>query len=443
MSDIELMQSCEGVKILTSSILIGYFIHYGYLVLFSFLAVELIGLPLPGELLMSYAGFLVYQGRLNWALSIIVASGGIFGGITISYFIGSVLGYPFFKKYGHYVHITPARLQGAEGWYEKYGNNLIVAAYFIPGIRHITGYFAGIVKMPYRRFALRAYVGALIWASFFITLGKVIGPDWAQHQGALEKYLMLGAGIVFLSIFIFVAYRYHKDNIIALFKHILLAMLERYDYSKVRVFLVIAGVMSVFSTLVAFTVSLIQDYLANEFVLFDTFSDYLVVHMFAGNEFLLKIIQFAMSSSAIVVIVFAALLLIFWKSKMRLLDTSFLMSAVLGGEFIEEILRRIFHRLGPIPQGSVGFTFPSEQTFMIIVIYGYFMYLFLKYIPMKYHAVRVCTAGLFIAVMVFVGFNRIFYGVQYSSDVLAGYIFGGVWLVLNLIVMECMRLLKS
>ncbi len=67
---------------------IGLINHYGYIILFSALVLELIAFPLPGELMMTYCGFLVYQSKMNWIISILVATTGVILGITISYFIG-------------------------------------------------------------------------------------------------------------------------------------------------------------------------------------------------------------------------------------------------------------------------------------------------------------------------------------------------------------------
>lgn len=126
------------------------FNHYGYIVLFIALTLELIAFPTPGETLMTYCGFIVFKGKLNWGISIIVAAFGVITGITISYFIGRTLGTPFLKKYGSYIQMGPDRLEKTSKWFEKYGNGLLVIAYFIPGIRHVTGYLN-----PLPRFLLK------------------------------------------------------------------------------------------------------------------------------------------------------------------------------------------------------------------------------------------------------------------------------------------------
>jgi len=175
-----------------------YITEYGYIFLFTWLVLELIVLPLPGQVLMSYTGYLVYLGRLDWGTSILVACGGVCTGITVGYLLGLQLGAPFFHRYGHYVYLGPARLRQVARWFDKYGQKLLIFAYFIPGVRHITGYFAGVIELPYPVFALRAYLGAIIWTTTFISFGRILGPGWERLYHLLERYFTIAGVLVVL-----------------------------------------------------------------------------------------------------------------------------------------------------------------------------------------------------------------------------------------------------
>jgi membrane protein DedA with SNARE-associated domain len=156
---------------------------YGYAVLFFGLMFETLALPLPGEAIMTYAGLLVFQGKMNWILSILMAGVGSSIGMTLAYVIGYKLGSPFFEKYGARFHFGPDKFKKTSQWFERYGNKVLIIAYFIPGIRHITGYFSGVTRMPFRTYMIYAYSGAFLWAGTFITLGKVLGPKWEVFHG--------------------------------------------------------------------------------------------------------------------------------------------------------------------------------------------------------------------------------------------------------------------
>jgi membrane protein DedA with SNARE-associated domain len=62
--------------------------------------------------------------------------------------------------------------------FRKYGSALLFVGYFIPGVRHVTAYLAGIACMSITRFAVFAYVGAMVWCATFIGLGHVLGSNW-------------------------------------------------------------------------------------------------------------------------------------------------------------------------------------------------------------------------------------------------------------------------
>lgn len=188
--------------------------EYGYIVLLIALILELIAFPLPGETLMLYCGFLVGQQKLNWILSILIASSGAIIGITISYFVGRKLGTVFFKKYGHFVHLGSDNFDKTSEWFNKYGNKLLIIAYFIPGIRHITGYFSGITEITYKKFAQNAYVGAILWTATFISLGKVLGSNWEKLHGVITKYLVIGAIIVASIIIVIYLCKNYKQKMV-------------------------------------------------------------------------------------------------------------------------------------------------------------------------------------------------------------------------------------
>lgn len=184
--------------------IITYIDQYGYAVLFTSLMLELIALPLPGQILMTYAGFLVYQGHFYWLLTILIGWLGTCTGMTITYFIGKRLGTPFINKFGPIIHLTPKRIQQTSEWFNRHGNKMLLISYFIIGVRHFTGYFSGLTKLPYRTFALYAYTGALIWVSFFISLGRFLGPEWDKLHTSAKKYILFG--LLIAAIILILAY---------------------------------------------------------------------------------------------------------------------------------------------------------------------------------------------------------------------------------------------
>lgn len=162
--------------------------HYGYFGIIVALIGGIIGLPIPDEVLLTYVGYNVFQGRLSYIPSLISGYAGASGGITLSYLLGIKLGLPFLKKFGPKFHITEEKVNRTRKLFAKFGPFLLLIGFFIPGVRHITAYLAGINGYTYRKFALFAYLGAIIWCTTFITMGRILGGNWGIVRIYFSKY---------------------------------------------------------------------------------------------------------------------------------------------------------------------------------------------------------------------------------------------------------------
>lgn len=186
--------------------------YYGYIVLFVVLTIELIALPTPGETLMTYCGFLASQGKMDWVTTILVTSLGVITGVTISYIIGRTIGYAFFRKFGKYVFLGPARLEKASKWFTQYGDKLLFVTYFVPGVRHVTGHLSGITRISYKKFALKAYPGAFLWTSTFVSLGKLLGSNYKKLNGSIDKYLIIAVILILVVLLAVNLYKRRKKQ---------------------------------------------------------------------------------------------------------------------------------------------------------------------------------------------------------------------------------------
>ncbi|MEE3948972.1 DedA family protein [Bacillus wiedmannii] len=165
------------------------FQQYGYYVVLVGLLLEYIALPFPGEPTLAYAGFLSHQGDLSLPIVILLSFIGTSVGTTFQYLLGNKLGMPFIQKYGKYVFLTPQKINLTKMWFDKYGYFLIFIAFFIPGVRHFTGYFSGIINLPFRRFAITIYSGALFWVSFFLIGGYWLGENLEEIFQILRQHI--------------------------------------------------------------------------------------------------------------------------------------------------------------------------------------------------------------------------------------------------------------
>ena len=172
--------------------------QHGYAGIFSLLVFGIVGLPVPDEWLLTFSGYLVFRQTLRFIPTFFSAFLGSACGITFSYLLGKVIDTYILIKYGRFFHLTPERLAQVHSWFERRGRWTLLIGYFIPGVRHLTGYVAGASELSYSSFALFAYTGAFLWAGVFITLGYFLGEQWDRVlRGFHEtKLLMIGAAIV-------------------------------------------------------------------------------------------------------------------------------------------------------------------------------------------------------------------------------------------------------
>jgi membrane protein DedA with SNARE-associated domain len=184
---------------------------YGYLGVFVSQMLGMFGLPIPDETILGFIGFLISKEYFHPVPTLLTAFLGSICGITLNYLVGRTLGLPLLEKYGKYLHITPERLALAHQWFEKYGKWSLFGGYFLPGVRHLTAFSAGVSGLEYRHFAAFAYSGGLLFVVTFLTVGYVVGEEWHKVMPMVESYLwMLMAGLIILGLAAYLVYRIRR-----------------------------------------------------------------------------------------------------------------------------------------------------------------------------------------------------------------------------------------
>jgi membrane protein DedA with SNARE-associated domain len=177
-----------------------WIMQHGYAGIFSLLVFGIVGLPVPDEWLLTFSGYLVFKQTLYFLPTLLSASVGSACGITASYALGRIFDTYVIVKYGSILHITEERMGRVHDWFQRRGRWTLIAGYFIPGVRHLTGYVAGASKLGIRDFMLFAYTGAFCWAAIFVSLGYFLGEEWNNvwqmaHQ---TRLILIVAGIAVL-----------------------------------------------------------------------------------------------------------------------------------------------------------------------------------------------------------------------------------------------------
>jgi len=167
--------------------------EYGYLAIFVLMT---LGTPMPDEVLLAFAGYLVYEGRLQLFPTMAAAFLGSVCGITISYGLGRTVGNYLVTKFGPAVKITGDKVTRVQTWFERVGKWGLLFGYLLPGVRHLIAFGAGTSKLPPSVFASFAYTGGFIWSVTVISAGYYLGSQWTLVFEKVHDNLVIASAVI-------------------------------------------------------------------------------------------------------------------------------------------------------------------------------------------------------------------------------------------------------
>ena len=135
-------------------------------------------IPLPSEIVMPFAGYLVAQGTFGLVAAATAGAIGSSIGSTLAYAVGRRGGRPLIETYGRYVFINLHDLDRADRFFARFGSAAVLIGQMIPIIRSFIAFPAGIVRMPFPRFIAFAIAGAWPWSFLLTWLGMKLGAAW-------------------------------------------------------------------------------------------------------------------------------------------------------------------------------------------------------------------------------------------------------------------------
>jgi len=171
-----------------SSFIINLISDWGYGGVFILMALESALIPIPSEIIMPFAGFLVWEGTFSFAAVVFWGAFGNLIGSIAAYFLGFYGGRPLIKKYGKYILISSEEIDGAEKWFKKYGNFSIFFSRLLPVVRTFISLPAGVARMPFWKFSLYTFLGSLPWAFILTYLGIISGENWKNLENYFRKF---------------------------------------------------------------------------------------------------------------------------------------------------------------------------------------------------------------------------------------------------------------
>lgn len=161
-------------------------LNIGYPGLFALMAMESAALPVPSELVLPFAGYLVYLGKMNLGLAILDGTAAGLVGALVDYYLALWLGRPVVYRVMGRLGISQSHLDDGERWIDSKGSWSVFVARFIPGIRSVISIPAGLLRMKMRPFAILTTAGSFVWSAVLIYVGYSAGPLWQSSLDSLS-----------------------------------------------------------------------------------------------------------------------------------------------------------------------------------------------------------------------------------------------------------------
>jgi membrane protein DedA with SNARE-associated domain len=183
------------VDVVSIAQLTGWLASYGCLAVFVLVAVESMGIPVPGETMLTVAA--VYAGstqRLPLAAVIVAAALGGIVGDNLGYLLGRIGGYRLLLRYGRYLRLDERKLRTGRLLFVRHGGKTVFLGRFVAVLRMWVAVLAGTYRMPWRRFLLCNALGAVSWATVYGIAGYSFGRQLLAH-GAVVGALVFVLGL--------------------------------------------------------------------------------------------------------------------------------------------------------------------------------------------------------------------------------------------------------
>lgn len=423
----------------------------GYWILFVLVGAESMGIPLPGETALVTAAALAALGHLSIAGVILTAAVAAIIGDNLGYWIGREGGIALVRRYGRVLRINERHLERAHRFFERHGGKTVFIGRFVAVLRTWAAVLAGAGRMPYGPFMLYNALGGIVWAVMFGTLGYMFGrnlPLLTRHLGQASLAFAIVVIIVVLAAMLWRNFDLSAETLwrdaarlwqrvtdtpavrgfaarhprVAAF---VVARLTPGEYLGLHLtvgMLVSLGALWLLAgvtedvlhhdPLTHFDVTVMEWFHTHAtptgYRIFSTVTD-------LGSP--LTVIALTLGIAAVLVVERQRVLLVAW------------LVALAGGGLLDEILKITIRRPRP-PYAAeflqhFSFSFPSGHSIGSFLAYGMLAYLVVLHV--RSHAVRVIAVLTAATLVGLIGFSRIYLGVHYFSDVVAGYATGVVW----------------
>ena len=161
-----------------SQIFLSFIASWGYVAVAVLMAAENACIPIPSELILGFAGYLVFAGHMSFEGALAAGMVGGLLGSVFAYEVGARGGRAFVEKYGKYFLIKKSHVDIAQRWFDRYGLKAVFFSRMLPVVRTFISLPAGFARVDTKRFFIYTIAGSLPWTAAILYAGMVLGESW-------------------------------------------------------------------------------------------------------------------------------------------------------------------------------------------------------------------------------------------------------------------------
>lgn len=390
----------------------------GYIILTLITVLEgipIIGSLVPGHTTVILSGFLSKLGIFNIGIVVPIVIISAMAGDFAGYFLGRKYGYGFLKSFGKLLFIKDEYIEKAKSVVGNHTGKSIILGRFNPITRPLVPFIVGASHVKAGKFWLYDFTGVLLWAVLSIGIGYVFGASYHMVAGIFGKFVLIA---IVIAILITWGYSFinKRFNIFA-------------KYELIVLFFNLLGLYGFFKT--------IQDALRDHAFMaeLDVWVNlFFTTHVSSVGLTFMTVVTDIFSPTTISIVAFLGIIYLLAMKKWRYALISAL--SIGGGLVINSFIKEIVMRPRPLDAFIVetGYSFPSGHTIAVTIFFTLIIYFFARRIG--YMVWREIFILISVLLVILTGVSRLYLGVHWLSDIIAGCSLGLFWTTLMILLVR-------
>ena len=180
-----------------SQIFLSFIADWGYVAVAVLMALENACIPIPSELILGFAGYLIFIEKMSFVGALTAGMVGGMVGSIFAYWVGAHGGRSFVDRYGRYFFIKKSHVDMAQNWFDKYGLKAVFFSRMLPVIRTFISLPAGFAHVDMTKFLTLTFLGSLPWTALILFAGMSLGEGWKLlteigHEASIIFVIVVG-----------------------------------------------------------------------------------------------------------------------------------------------------------------------------------------------------------------------------------------------------------